>query len=584
VTRAPRSEARVDATGSLPAVHPAVGVPEALAKIEADLVAPGGFFELGEDVVLGEPMAVFQQRLPNLREALVASVGFGDKEYLIFTDGDTRRVLTFADHERAVASVAAALRDRYGVGPGDRVAILAANCPEWIVSFWAAISLGAIAVGLNGWWVGNEIRYGIEDSAPKVLIADEKRLARLEGEDPGVPTIVIERDFEALWHHDLDGPLPDQPIAEDDAAVILYTSGTTGRPKGAVNTHRNMIAALGLSFFHGARMAILNPADPNAEPACQLVTSPLFHVSGLHMTAVAYLVGGVRSIWTIGRFDPETVMRLIQDERITHWSYTATMLHRVVSHPALEEYDLTSLRSGGGGGSTFSPALQKRAKAALPNLGSTMGVGYGQTECAALATLNSGEELNLFPESAGRPLPTVQLEIRDALGEALPEGEEGEIHLRGPMVMPGYWNNPDATAAAIGPGRWLNTGDIGRMEGGRLYLASRRRDLIIRGGENIYPVEIENVLEAHPRVAEVAVIPVDHEELGQEVRAVVVPAPGETLTPDELAQFCAKELAYFKVPAHWDIRTEPLPRNASGKVVKQVLLDGAPLQFVEDEA
>ena len=373
------------------------------------------------------------------------------------------------------------LRDRYGVGPGDRVAILAANCPEWIVTFWATISLGAIAVGLNGWWVGPEIRYGIEDSDPKVLVADAKRLTRLEGEDPGVPTIVIEDDFDAIWDYDLDAALPDVPIAEDDPAVILYTSGTTGRPKGAVNTHRNIIAALGLSFFHGARMAMLNPADPDALPACQLVTSPLFHVSGLHMTAVAYLVGGVRSIWTVGKFDPETIMRLIERDQITHWSYTATMLHRVVTHPALDDYDLTSLRSGGGGGSTFSPALQRRAKEALPNLGSTMGVGYGQTECAALATLNSGEELNRFPESAGRPLPTVQLEIRDPLGVALPEGEEGEIHVRGPMVMPGYWRRPEATAEVIGPGRWLRTGDIGRLAGGRLYLASRRRDLIIRG-------------------------------------------------------------------------------------------------------
>jgi long-chain acyl-CoA synthetase len=565
-------------------VNTAPGVPEALAKIEAELVAPGGFMEVVEAEVLGEPMLVFKNRMANLREAVVASVGFGDREYLIFSDGETRRVITFLQHERAVASVAAALRDRYGVGPGDRVAILAANCPEWIVTFWATVSLGAIAVGLNGWWVGPEIRYGLEDSDPKVLVADAKRLARLDGEELGVPTIVIEDEFDEIWGYDLEAPLPDVPIDEDDPAVILYTSGTTGRPKGAINTHRNVIAALGLSYFHGARMAMLNPADPNAAPACQLVTSPLFHVSGLHMTAVAYLVGGVRSIWTSGKFDPLTVMRLIQDEQITHWSYTATMLHRVVSHPALGDFDLTSLRSGGGGGSTFSPALQRRAKEAIPNLGKTMGVGYGQTECAALATLNSGEELNLYPESAGRPLPTVQLEIRDPLGTVLPESEEGEIHLRGPMVMPGYWRRPEATAEVIGPGRWLRTGDIGRMDGGRLYLASRRRDLIIRGGENIYPVEIENRLEAHPGVAEVAVVPVEHEELGQEVRAVVVPVHGVVLESSELASWCAESMAYFKVPTHWDIRNEPLPRNASGKVVKQVLLDGAPLQFVEDEA
>ncbi len=468
------SEARVGRPVASSPVNPAPGVPVALAKIESDLVAPGGFFEVVDEEVLGERMAVFKNRMANLREAVVASVGFADREYLIFSDGENRRVVTFLEHERAVASVAAALRDRYDVGPGDRVAILAANCPEWIVTFWAAVSLGAIAVGLNGWWVAPEIRYGIEDSDPKVLVADRKRLERLGDEGAGIPTIVIEDEFDALWHHDLEAPLPDVPIAEDDPAVILYTSGTTGRPKGAINTHRNVVAALGLSFFHGARMAMLNPADPDAAQPCQLVTSPLFHVSGLHMTAVAYLVGGVRSIWTTGKFDPVVVMRLIQDEQVTHWSYTATMLHRVVTHPALDDHDLTSLRSGGGGGSTFSPALQKRAKEALPNLGKTMGVGYGQTECAALATLNSGEELNLFPESAGRPLPTVQLEIRDLSGDALPEGVEGEIHLRGPMIMPGYWRRPEATADVIGPGHWLRTGDIGRLEGGRLYLASRR--------------------------------------------------------------------------------------------------------------
>lgn len=563
-------------------MDPAVGVPEELARIERELIAPGGLFEVTQEAMLGERMDVFANRLPSLRAALVNSVQFGDAEYLVFTDGEARRTITFSEHERAVASVAAALRDRYGVGPGDRVAILAANCPEWIVTFWATISLGAIAVGLNGWWVAPEIRYGLDDSEPKLLVADTKRLARLEGAGSGVPTVVIEDGFADLWSHDLAAALPDAPIDEDDPAVILYTSGTTGRPKGAVNTHRNVVAALGLSFFHGVRMAMLLPPQPDALPMRSLVNAPLFHVSGLHMAAIANLVGGVQSVWTTGRFDPETVMRIIETERITHWSYTATMLHRVVSHPKLGDYDLSSLRSGGGGGSTFSPALQERAKTALPNLRSSMGVGYGQTECAALATLNSGEELNRFPESAGRPLPTVQLEIRDPSGAELPEGEEGEIHLRGPMVMPGYWRRPDINDVTIGPGRWLNTGDIGRMEGGRLTLSSRRRDLIIRGGENVYPVEIENRLEAHPAVAEVAVVAVEHEDLGQEVKAVVVLAPGHAADADELAAWCAEALAYFKVPAHWEFRAEPMPRNAAGKVVKQVLLDPSAMQFIEE--
>jgi len=276
------------------------------------------------------------------------------------------------------------------------------------------------------------------------------------------------------------------------------------------------------------------------------------------------------------------VMGLIETEGITGWSYTVTMLHRVVTHPKLDDYDLSGLRNGGGGGSAFSPALLEKTRTAIPNLRGVMGVGYGQTECAALATVNAGEELVAFPEAAGRPLPTVGIEIRDDDGNALPEGEDGEIFLRGPMVMPGYWRRPEETAATVVSGGWLRTGDVGRMDGGRLYLATRKRDLILRGGENIYPIEIENRLEAHPGVAEVAVIPVDHESLGHEVKAVVVPMPGVVLDPDELTAFCAESLAYFKVPSLWEIRAEPLPRNATGKVVKAVLMDDADLHFAEE--
>src|SRR4051794_14881943 len=570
--------------GGLSASPEAVGIPEGMAAVEAQLLGAGGFFETTTAEVGGETMTVFANRLPNLRAALEASAAFGDRDYFVFADREHERVVTHPEHRDAVASVARVLRDDYGVEPGDRVAILAANCPEWIVSFWAAVSLGAIAVGLNGWWVGDEIRYGIADCEPKVLVVDRKRLERLAGEEPGVPTIVIEDDFDRIWHAHPDEPLPHVPIAEDDPALILYTSGTTGRPKGAVNTHRNVIAAIGMSFFHGARIAMSRPParDAPSVPICQLVTYPLFHVSGLHMGAVAFMISGIRSVWTLGRFDEDLVMELIATQGITGWSYTPTMLHRILHHPRLAEYDLSGLRQGGGGGAAFSPALLERARRAIPNIRSSMGVGYGQTECAALATINAGEELVAFPESAGRPLPTVDLEIRGDDGSVLPEGEDGEILVRGPMVMPGYWRRPEATAETLLPGGWLRTGDIGRMEGGRLYLATRKRDLILRGGENVYPIEIENRLEAHPDVAEVAVIGVDDEVLGQEVKAVVVPAAGVTLDAEELRAFCAETLAYYKVPAHWEIRTESLPRNALGKVVKAALTEPDAMQFSEE--
>src|SRR4051794_24164762 len=570
--------------GGLSASPEAVGIPEGMAAVEAQLLGAGGFFETTTAEVGGETMTVFANRLPNLRAALEASAAFGDRDYFVFADREHERVVTHPEHRRAVASVARVLREDYGVGPGDRVAILAANCPEWIVTFWAAVSLGAIAVGLNGWWVGDEIRYGLADCDPKVLVVDRKRLARLDGEDPGMATIVIEDDFDRIWHAYPDEPLPDVPIAEDDPALILYTSGTTGRPKGAVNTHRNVIAAIGMSFFHGARNAMSRPPDPDvvSRPICQLVTYPLFHVSGLHMGAIAFMISGIRSVWTLGRFDEELVMELIQTEGITGWSYTPTMLHRIVHHPRLAEFDLSGLRQGGGGGAAFSPALLERARASIPNIRASMGVGYGQTECAALATINAGEELIAFPESAGRPLPTVDLEIRADDGKPLPEGEDGEIMVRGPMVMPGYWRRPEATAETLLPGGWLRTGDIGRLDGGRLYLATRKRDLILRGGENVYPIEIENRLEAHPDVAEVAVIGVDDDVLGQQVKAVVVPLPGATLDAGALRDFCAEALAYYKVPEHWELRSEPLPRNALGKVVKAVLTEPDAMQFAEE--
>jgi acyl-CoA synthetase (AMP-forming)/AMP-acid ligase II len=312
-----------------------------------------------------------------------------------------------------------------------------------------------------------------------------------------------------------------------------------------------------------------------------MVTSPLFHVSGLHAAAVMGLAAGMRTVWLTGRFDPEVAMRVIEAERITAWGFTGTVLHRFVHHPALTRYDLSSLRTLGGGGSPIAPALQERAKQAMPHLRNTMSIGYGSTETAALLTSNVGLEYDQHPDSVGRPNATVELEIRDDDGTPVPLGQEGEVCARGPMIMPGYWRRPDDTAAAFWPGRWLRMGDIGWIDDGRLYLASRKRDLIFRGGENVYPIEIEHRLEAHPRVLEAAIVGVDHPELGQEVKAYVVAIDGETVTADELGAWCAEALAYYKVPTHWEIRAEMLPRNATGKIVKAALDDPSLQTFVE---
>lgn len=562
-------------------------LPEGVRRIEEQLLGPGGPFEVVEEEVEGARIQVVKNRARSLRELLVSSVGFGEAEYAGFTDdGVVYRRFSYAEHARLVASTASVLRDEYGVGPGDRVAILGANSPEWIVTFWATTALGAIAVGLNGWWTEPEIRYGIEDCDPKVLVGDARRLARLEGRDAGVPVVEIESGFDALWHHDLDAALPDVPIGEDDPAIILYTSGTTGRPKGAINTHRNVIAFLTSNFISGARSMMLAPPPapdaPPLAPNCSMVTSPLFHVSGLHAAAVMAVAVGMRTVWLTGRFDPVVAMKVIESEKVTAWGFTGTVLHRVVHHPDIATFDLSSLRTLGGGGSPIAVALQEQAKRVMPQLRYSMAIGYGSTETAALLTSNTGAEYDAHPDSVGRPNATVEMEIRDGEGNALALGEEGEVCARGPMIMPGYWRKPEATADAFWPHRWLRTGDVGRVEDGRLFLSSRKRDLIFRGGENVYPVEIEHRLEEHPGVLEAAIVGVDHPELGQEVKAYVVPVPGASPTAEELGTWCGEALAYYKVPTHWDIRTEPLPRTATGKIVKASLDDPSQHAFVEE--
>jgi len=554
-----------------------------LEELDAQLTGPGGAFETVEEAVLGETMRVFKNRKRSLRELLEASAAFGDKEYVVHGD----RRISYAEHARLVASVAKALQDLYGVQPGDRVAILAANCPEWIVTYWATVSLGGVVSALNGWWTRDEIVHGVGLSDPKLLIGDRKRLERVQDVDFGVPVVEIESEFEKLLSHAPDAALPDQPIDEDAPAVILFTSGTTGRPKGAVNTHRGILGFVQVAMLSGLRMMIKAAAsgvkpEPDPPATCSLVTVPLFHLSGLYACATMMLAVGAKTVYRAGRFDPVGVLRLIEEEKVTNWAGLGSMAPRVLHHPDVEKYDLSTIRNLGSGGAPTSPSLLERMKQVAPHGARARGLGYGLSESVAVIAQISGEELEERPTSVGRPTPTTEVEIRGEDGTALPEGEEGEIFARSPYLMLEYWNDPEATAKTVLPGRWLATGDVGRLEGGYLFINSRARDMILRAAENIYPVEIEHRLEAHPDVAEAAVVGVDHPELGQEVKAIVVPRGDARLEPDALLAWCSESLAPFKVPSLWDIRSEALPRNAAGKVLKNVLLGEAENTFVED--
>ncbi len=561
-------------------------------EIEAELIAPGGAFEITIEDVLGEPTKVFAGRNRSLREIVESSVNHGDNDYIV-CEGQR---ITFREHFARVSAVAWHLRHDYGVQPGDRVAILADNHPQWIITFWATVSIGAICAGLNGWWNRDEILHALDDAEPKLLIGDRKRLARIADEVTGgklpFPVLCIEDDFGALeqgWDAGVGSApvLPECQIAEDDPALILYTSGTTGRAKGALLSHRCLITFLASAIFSGFRMMMMEmesdkPAPNSSLPNCGLFSAPLFHLSGLFTGVITSLAVGMKTVWTLGRFDPEKILQLIEAEKVTTWPSMGSMAARVLDHPDFDKYDVSSVSRLGSGGAPTSAATQQRMTRGFTGTGGRMALGYGLTESSGVGTHNWGELLEQHPNSVGRVFPAAEVSIRDEDNQPVPNGQQGEICIRGSCVMLGYWRNPEATQKTIAPGRWLRTGDIGHFEGEFLYVNTRARDLILRNAENIYPVEVEHCLELHPEIIEAAVIGVPHPDMGQEVKAVVVVAEGQQPDIAQLHAFCSERLAGFKVPSHWEVRHLPLPRNASGKILKNVLSGEADLALTEE--
>ncbi|RDI68797.1 class I adenylate-forming enzyme family protein [Nocardia pseudobrasiliensis] len=534
------------------------------AQAAAALTGPGGPFELTVEPVLGVPIPVRRERHRSLLELLDAARAWGDKDFLVAED----RRLSFAEHHAAVEALAHALSERFGVGPGDRVGILAANTPEWVVTFWAALRLGAIPVGYNAWWAPPEIAYGLDHTSPSVVVADAKRAALLPDSPP---VLTMETDLPELIAAYTGRPgLPRPDIAEDDPAVILYTSGTSGRPKGVVHSHRNLVAVSDYHRFTDAIAAAVRGQQPGNGPSDKrfLLTSPLFHIASLHNLVVPRLVTGATVVIHQGSFDADRVLALLERERITNWGAVPTMAARLLDGD-LSRYDLSALTAFSLNAAPSSPAFHRRLRERLPAAQVALATSYGLTESGTAATVAAPAELAAYPETVGRPIIGVSVEIRDPDGKPVPDGVEGEIHVRSAYVMLGYWNDPAATAAAIDPERWLRTGDFGTVTDGRLHLSGRRSDLILRGGENVYPIEIENALDEHPAVIESAVLGVAHEDLGQEVAAVVVVADPNAVSEADLRAFVADRLAYFKVPSRWSITAKPLPRNATGKVMRR---------------
>jgi acyl-CoA synthetase (AMP-forming)/AMP-acid ligase II len=528
----------------------------------AALVGPGAPFERTIEPVLGVDTEVFVQRPHDLVEVLRnAATQFGDRPFLVFPE----ETVTFAELPERVGAVAAVLADEHGVRKGDRVAFASANSLDYALAEFAVVSLGAIIVGLNGWWTGPELAYGVQLTTPKVLFGDDVRLARLaEVGVEGVPMLPM------LSVHGR-APLPEVEIDEDDPFMILFTSGTTGRPKGATLTHRNLVhMGSAMAFARGLNMLLSGVTpSPDAPPPASICATPFFHISG---TAPLFMTGSRFGSTLVfpppGRWDPETHLRLSSEYRVSAWSGVPTQFWRMLEHPDFDSYDLSSITLVSSGGAPFPPELMRVLNEKIPT--ANLSNGYGMSESMGAGTLLSGARYFTHRESVGAPYPTIEVQIRDEERNVLGEGEVGEICLRGAVIFQGYWNDPDATAKVLDDDRWYHTGDYGRIEDGVLWLESRMRDLIIRGGENIYPMEIEHRLIEHPDIADAAVIGVDHRTLGQEVKAVVVLHEGASLDEAGVQEWAAQALAAYKVPTHVEFRRE-LPYTQTGKVMKHLL-------------
>jgi long-chain acyl-CoA synthetase len=550
------------------------------------LTGAGGVFEIVVEDVVGHPTQVYKQRMHSLRELMAQNALRGDVDWVVQED----RRLTYGEHDRLARALAASLA-ALGVERGDRVALVSANLPEWVIAFWAVAILGATLVPLNAWWKAEELEFGLQDSESKVLIADSRRLASLVDRLPELRALehvfVIEdsaevehpvRHFSELIASG-DAPIPESPIDEDDLLAICYTSGTTGQPKGATLTHRQTLANLQNIIVMGVASAMRGDAPPEADTSVQsasLLVVPLFHVTGCLSTMMLnYATGGKLVLMPVGRFDPDVAMATIEREKVTAIGGVPTIMWRILESPNLEKYDLSSVKRASYGGAPAAPELVERIERVFPHMRKTLTTAYGLTETASVATAHGGDDYFAHPGSVGRAAPTVELRVVDDAGSDTPPGERGEIWIKGPTVMNhGYWRRPDANAASFSDG-WFHTGDIGYLDAdGFLFLVDRAKDMIIRAGENVYCVEIEHVLFDHPDVIDAAVVGVPHRTLGEEVKAVVQLREGASLSEEELRAFCRKHLADFKVPEYVEFRTDPLPRNPAGKVLKNELRGG----------
>lgn len=560
-----------------------------IAQAHAILTAPGAPFEMEELVIRGVRTRAWKNAPPSLRAVVEAGRAHGEKIFLVHED---ERV-TFEAFFRAVVAFARELESQ-GVVKGDRVAIIMRNLPEWPVAFYAAASLGAIVTPLNAWWTGPELEYGLVDSAAKIAIVDAERLERInehlehcphlsrvyvgrQDEETANPLVI---ELESVigppddWTRLPDAALPPAEVGPEDEATIFYTSGTTGKPKGALATQRNVNSNIMAGACSAARSFLRRGetppiADPAAPQRSTLLSVPFFHATGCFAILNPSLAGGAKLVM-MRRWDPVRAFQLIERERVSSAGGVPTIAWQLIEHPQRGNYDLSSLESVAYGGAPSAPELVRRIRETFPK--SQPGNGWGMTETSATATSHGAEDYEHRPDSCGPPVPVTDLKIMTVEGDReLPVGEVGELWCKGPQVVKGYWNKPEATAETFHEG-WVKTGDLARLdEEGFCFIIDRAKDMLIRGGENIYCIEVENVLYDHPAVMDAALVGIPHKTLGEEPGAVVTLKPDASATEDELRAFVAERLAAFKVPKRVIFWRETLPRNANGKIIKSDL-------------
>jgi acyl-CoA synthetase (AMP-forming)/AMP-acid ligase II len=555
---------------------------EALAKLDAtvaSLTEQGKPFALETVRVDGIEYRSYSAMPANLGAYYQFMLQHADKDFAVYRS----ERYTFGQGYGVSASFAAALMERLGVNKGDRVAILSRNNPQWMMAFIATTSIGAVAVPMNAWWTTEELDYGFEDSGAKVVLADRARIERLApiAAKHGLQIISVDDcsglDVAHTPFADLvagfEGvPMPAVEVAADDHATIMYTSGSTGHPKGALSSHRGILAALYSWMLLGTASKIVAGQTPGADtfPPAALVTIPLFHCTGSHSVFLMSLIVG-RKMVIMHKWDAQEALRLIEEERITWFNGVPTMSAELQAAAADSPRDLSSLVDIMGGGAARPPDQVKKISGTFKR--SNPGIGYGLTETNALGAVNSGPLYLANPRSTGRVVPAVTdfRIINPEDGRVLATGERGEVCIKSPANVAGYWNKSEATAEAFVDG-WFHTGDVGYMdEDGYVYIVDRIKEIIIRGGENISCIEVEAAIYSHPDVYEAAVFGLPDERLGEIVGAAVVLKEGASLSAEALRDYLGEHLAGFKLPAHVWFRDEQLPRIASGKIFKRQL-------------